>query len=280
MKNAAGSLYSFGCDRSIEMTRMCRGFGHECFCCDGLAVPMKSGVCDAVLSVAVVHHFSTLERRVAAVRELARLLRPGGQLVICVWAKEQKKFEAERQQDVMVKWEYHAPGRKKPKRAEVQEVCPVYQRFYHLFVEGELEELIFCVPELELVTSCFDRDNWYAVARKKDVRKTFMDVAFEEAEIAFKEGEVPVGCVFVDCEGNALCKGHNLTKATKNATTHAELVAIESLGLAERDKLRGATLYVTCEPCIMCAAALRLVGILNSEPTEVFRGVSARLCCC
>lgn len=58
--------------------------------CDNLALPFRDESFDAVLSIAVVHHFATTERRVHALKELARVLRIGGRLVISVWAMEQK----------------------------------------------------------------------------------------------------------------------------------------------------------------------------------------------
>jgi SAM-dependent methyltransferase len=58
--------------------------------CDNLALPYRDDSFDAVLSVAVVHHFATTERRVNALRELARVLRIGGRLLISVWAMEQR----------------------------------------------------------------------------------------------------------------------------------------------------------------------------------------------
>lgn len=73
---------------------------------DNLALPFRDESMDAVLSIAVIHHFATTERRVSALRELARVLRIGGRLIISVWAMEQshRKFES---QDVLVPW--HRP---------------------------------------------------------------------------------------------------------------------------------------------------------------------------
>lgn len=72
--------------------------------CDNLELPFRDESFDAVLSLAVVHHFATTERRVGAIRELARILRIGGRVVISVWALEQrhKRFES---QDVLVPWQ-------------------------------------------------------------------------------------------------------------------------------------------------------------------------------
>jgi ubiquinone/menaquinone biosynthesis C-methylase UbiE len=58
--------------------------------CDNLSLPFRDDSFDAVLSVAVVHHFATTERRVGALRELARVLRIGGRLIITVWAMKQR----------------------------------------------------------------------------------------------------------------------------------------------------------------------------------------------
>ncbi|XP_029417751.1 alkylated DNA repair protein alkB homolog 8 isoform X2 [Nannospalax galili] len=83
-------LYMIGCDRSRNLVDICRERQFQAFVCDALAVPVRSESCDACISIAVIHHFATAERRVAALRELARLLRPGGKALIYVWAMEQE----------------------------------------------------------------------------------------------------------------------------------------------------------------------------------------------
>ncbi|NXL63248.1 ALKB8 protein, partial [Chordeiles acutipennis] len=79
-----------GCDRSKNLVDICGEKNFQAFVCDALSVPIHSGSCDACISIAVIHHFSTVERRLAAIRELARLLRPGGTALIYVWAMEQE----------------------------------------------------------------------------------------------------------------------------------------------------------------------------------------------
>ncbi|KAF0704455.1 hypothetical protein AaE_014924 [Aphanomyces astaci] len=91
----------------------------------------------------------------------------------------------------------------------------------------------------------------------------FMEQALEEGVKALDRGEVPVGCVFV-LDNEIIGRGGNRTNELFNATKHAELVAIDAM--LEGDQytaatLRDCTLYVTCEPCIMCAAALALVQV-------------------
>mmetsp|Transcript_13204 Transcript_13204/g.34401 ORF Transcript_13204/g.34401 Transcript_13204/m.34401 type:complete len:213 (-) Transcript_13204:30-668(-) len=95
-----------------------------------------------------------------------------------------------------------------------------------------------------------------------------MQLALEEAARALDANEVPVGCVVIrDCDGVVVARGHNNTVATGNATRHAEFEAIDHAlsdaapGQAPSEVFIGCTLYVTCEPCIMCAAALRFVGL-------------------
>ncbi|XP_029898646.1 alkylated DNA repair protein alkB homolog 8 isoform X2 [Aquila chrysaetos chrysaetos] len=83
-------LYMVGCDRSKNLADICGEKNFQAFVCDALSVPIRSGSCDACISIAVIHHFSTVERRLATICELARLLRPGGTALIYVWAMEQE----------------------------------------------------------------------------------------------------------------------------------------------------------------------------------------------
>ena len=59
--------------------------------CDNLYIPFKSNIFDHVISIGVIHHLSTEKRRIKAIQELTRILKPGGKLMIYVWAMEQKK---------------------------------------------------------------------------------------------------------------------------------------------------------------------------------------------
>jgi tRNA(adenine34) deaminase len=84
----------------------------------------------------------------------------------------------------------------------------------------------------------------------------FMRMALEEASIAYNEGEVPVGSVLVK-DGKVISKAHNQREDSKDPTGHAEIIALKH-GSREEDnwRLTGFTLYVTKEPCIMCAGAM------------------------
>jgi tRNA(adenine34) deaminase len=89
---------------------------------------------------------------------------------------------------------------------------------------------------------------------ERDVR--FMKIALEEAIIAFGDGEVPVGAVLV-VEDAVVSKAHNSREVSYDPTGHAEILAIACGAKEIRNwRLTGATLYVTKEPCIMCAGAM------------------------
>lgn len=84
-----------------------------------------------------------------------------------------------------------------------------------------------------------------------------MSLAFAEAESAGRRGEVPIGCVIVDQSGNVMAKAGNRTLELKDPTAHAELLAIrEAAAKIGSERLTGHDIYVTLEPCAMCAAAI------------------------
>ncbi len=83
-----------------------------------------------------------------------------------------------------------------------------------------------------------------------------MRFAFREAEKAYELDEVPIGCVIVK-DGAIVGRGHNQTEQLLDSTAHAEMIAITSAnGTLESRFLTGCTLYVTLEPCPMCAGAI------------------------
>ena len=83
----------------------------------------------------------------------------------------------------------------------------------------------------------------------------YMQMALREAQCAFDEGEVPVGAVVV-CKDRVIARAHNLTETLNDVTAHAEMQAITAAANALGGKyLVDCTLYVTVEPCVMCAGA-------------------------
>ncbi|MBA9073021.1 tRNA(adenine34) deaminase [Flavobacterium gossypii] len=84
----------------------------------------------------------------------------------------------------------------------------------------------------------------------------FMKKALQEAEIAFEKGEIPVGAIIV-VENRVIARSHNLTEMLNDVTAHAEMQSITAAANFLGGKyLKNCTLYVTLEPCQMCAGAL------------------------
>jgi tRNA(adenine34) deaminase len=93
-------------------------------------------------------------------------------------------------------------------------------------------------------------------ARMPDTDLEFMREALNEARLAAERGEVPIGAV-VTHEGRIIARGHNRTLADNDPTAHAEMVALRAAAQAVGNyRLNGAAMYVTVEPCAMCAGAL------------------------
>ncbi|MDR0966364.1 MAG: tRNA adenosine(34) deaminase TadA [Myxococcales bacterium] len=89
----------------------------------------------------------------------------------------------------------------------------------------------------------------------------FMRLALEEADRAAEEGEIPIGAVAV-ANGEVIARAHNRREADRDPTAHAELIAIQAAARAVGAwRLSGVTLYVTLEPCSMCAGALVLARV-------------------
>jgi tRNA(adenine34) deaminase len=85
----------------------------------------------------------------------------------------------------------------------------------------------------------------------------WMGLALTEADRAAEQGEVPVGCVIVDTAGQVIGRGHNRRELDQDPTAHAEMIALREAARALGSwRLCDATLYVTLEPCPMCAGAL------------------------
>jgi len=116
-----------------------------------------------VISIAAIHHLSSHERRCEALREMIRVTRPGGLILVFAWALEQPQtsslykhhlqyLDPDNKQDVLVPWKNKLDG-------------VTHLRYYHLFREGELKSL--ADPEAVVIEkSGYDKDNWYVIYRK------------------------------------------------------------------------------------------------------------------
>jgi|TARA_B100001063_G_scaffold133386_1_gene124755 tRNA(Arg) A34 adenosine deaminase TadA len=102
--------------------------------------------------------------------------------------------------------------------------------------------------------------------------RTYMDDALEEAAKAFERGEVPVGAVIVETSGNIIARAGNETRGRMDPSAHAELIAIrKACNTLKTERLLNCDMYVTLEPCAMCAALIahariRRVYFAASDP--------------
>jgi len=100
----------------------------------------------------------------------------------------------------------------------------------------------------------------------------FMSLALEEAEQALRENEVPIGAVIV-CDGRVIARAHNQREQLHDPTAHAEMIAITQAAEARQSwRLDGCTLYVTLEPCPMCAGAI----VQARLPTVVYGAIDPK----
>lgn len=252
------NCFFIGCDISSPLISICANRGHEVLVADALNLPYRTGFGDAAISIAVLHHLSTEERRKRAIEELVRIVCKGGRILITVWAVEQEdralltkwtpltdKYteewveptssfgsrsstaslqsiqetehynssdletqnnnseeheqsyflseqhlggqlldtnrstaESEIEQEYFVPW--HLPYH----RAEIsgasasaissgfakrddKKGAVIYNRYYHVFAEGELERLASCISNAIIVDSFYDKSNWCVIIEKK-----------------------------------------------------------------------------------------------------------------
>lgn len=109
----------------------------------------------------------------------------------------------------------------------------------------------------------------------------YMKMAFQQAEIALEKDEVPIGCVIVSND-RVIAKSHNLTETLTDVTAHAEMQAITAAANYLGGKyLLNCTLYVTLEPCVMCAGALNwsqitkvVIGARDEQRGFINKGLS------
>lgn len=109
----------------------------------------------------------------------------------------------------------------------------------------------------------------------------FMKIALQEAQTAFEEDEIPVGCIIV-FDNRIIARAHNLTEKLTDVTAHAEMQAITSAANFLGGKyLQNCTMYVTLEPCVMCAGALNwsqiskvVIGARDEKRGFINKGLS------
>ena len=173
------NLKTFGTDRSGNLLSIAKekNENSQFFIADSLKLPIRTESFDAAISIAVIHHFSNELLRIQALREIFRIVKKGGLILVYVWAMEQKEKKFT-EQDNFVPWHLqnkyeneskvstleNGPNIMKDKKID----CTVYQRYYHVFYKGELEDIINKTGvEVEILKSYFDHANWCCIIKKK-----------------------------------------------------------------------------------------------------------------
>lgn len=171
-------LFALGTDRCAPLVNLASAAApnSDVAVADILSLPYRQESFDAALNIAVIHHLCTTSRRISALRETLRILRPGGRALIYVWALERpessnpkkrgtisRRFQT---QDVFVPW--HLRTRKEGARSDkvLGDWQDVHHRFYHVYKQGELEDELSQVPSARLVQSYYDHQNWCALVEK------------------------------------------------------------------------------------------------------------------
>jgi len=202
------TIAKIGCDYSMGLLSICRERGYQAVRCDALKLPYRDGIADGCMSIAVIHHLSTNQRRRAMIEEIKRVLRPGGRALVYAWAKDQEhdqgpstylkqgglgdnknktnvaaqeksvdtdfplvlpvhknrtKFE---HADLLVPWKTTSKQQKENTEQEHQATEKTFHRFYHVFDELELENLIEMVDGLRILQSYYDQGNWCVIFEK------------------------------------------------------------------------------------------------------------------
>lgn len=146
-------IIAIGCDITPYFVNISQTKTVDTFQATNMALPVRSRTADLVLSIAVLHHFDTENRRRQALDEILRVVRPGGRVLIQVWAKEQPKRSRRtfNTGDNLVGWD-------NPDKSMYRE------RFYHVFTEGELESLV-CSSSVysgnfTIINSWYEVGNW------------------------------------------------------------------------------------------------------------------------
>lgn len=193
-----------GCDRSTQLAQICKFRNHQVFNCDCLQLPIRSNCVDLCISIAVLHHLATSDRRLKALIEINRVLVVGGQALIYVWAKEQfknhnlstylKQSKINKQKSENINEEIknfcveavdiNLPIHKnrsnfihndllvpwKLNQQKKQEIEPeTHLRYYHVFEESELKCLCEQIKNCKVIDYYYDQGNWCIIFEKTQI---------------------------------------------------------------------------------------------------------------
>jgi ubiquinone/menaquinone biosynthesis C-methylase UbiE len=124
---------------------------------NAISMPYNNNVYDNLICIAVLHHLSTVEKRANVIKEIIRVLKPGGTAFITVWATEARKPSWKEidggENDYMVPWHHKQDN-------------TILQRFYHLFTHQEITSLITGIPCASIEDVKYEMDNWQITIKK------------------------------------------------------------------------------------------------------------------
>lgn len=149
-------LISYGCDISDEFVRICRERGLNVDKGNNINLNYETNLFDCTISVAVIHHISSEERRVQAIRELIRVTKPGGKIFIEVWAMNQgpnSRFNFT-DTDILVPFKDKLTGDN------------LGSRYYHIYVDGELEKSVKSFNNIKIIKNFYEKGNWGIILEK------------------------------------------------------------------------------------------------------------------
>jgi len=150
-------LDTYGCDISDEFVNLCKKRNLNVILNDNTKLSYDDNEFDNTISVAVIHHMSTEERRINSIKELIRVTKPRGKIFIEVWAMEQgdnSRFKFDKQ-DLLIPFKDKKTGN------------ILGNRYYHIFKEEELEKLINNIFNVNIIESFYEKGNWGIIIQKK-----------------------------------------------------------------------------------------------------------------
>lgn len=151
--NIRNDCFFVGIDQNENLVKEAKKKNLNCCIGDNLNLAVKDQTADAIISIAVIHHFCTIERRIKALSELLRILKDNGKMLIYVWSHEQDKF-SHNSPDIFLSWNNQTDNN-------------ILIRYYHLFKKSELEELITSnFVNIEIIETGNQCNNWYVILSK------------------------------------------------------------------------------------------------------------------
>ena len=147
-------LINYGCDFSKELVKICLKQNLNVIEGDILNIPYKDNSFDYTLCIAVIHHLSTIYKRIKSINELIRVTKPGGKILILVWALEQESNSKRK----FTKQENYVDWKNKSKQL-------LGKRYYYVFKENELENLVSSI-NVKIVKSFYEKGNHGVILEK------------------------------------------------------------------------------------------------------------------